>query len=125
MSIKKLAIVSIPVKDQERAKSFYRDVLGLRVTHDDPFMPNGRRIELTPEGAETAITLVTWFDNMPAGCVQGLVLATNDIEAAHQALVARGLQIGSIESASWGRYATFNDLDGNGWIIQQFAASGA
>jgi catechol 2,3-dioxygenase-like lactoylglutathione lyase family enzyme len=61
MTIKYLKIVSIPVKDQEVAKRFYCETLGFGVLMDAPFMPGRRWIELAPAGAETAITLVTWF----------------------------------------------------------------
>ena len=35
-----LAIVSIPVKDQERSKRFYNEVLGFPVTREAAFRPD-------------------------------------------------------------------------------------
>jgi len=122
MKIRRLAIVSIPVRDQERSKAFYRDVLGFQLLVDRPFQGDVRWIQLAPPGAETAITLVTWFEEMPPGCVQGLVLETDDIEGAHRVLSERGLQLDPIDSAPWGRFTTFGDPDGNGWVLQQSAA---
>ena len=122
MKIRRLAIVSIPVRDQERSKGFYRDVLGFQLITDSPFQGDARWIQLAPPGAETAITLVTWFEDMPPGCIQGLVLETDDIEGAYQALSERGLQLDPIADAPWGRYSTFSDPDGNGWVLQQSTA---
>ena len=121
MKIKRIAVVSIPVKDQQAAKAFYRDVLGFAVVRDDPMGPEQRWVQLAPEGSETSITLVTWFSNMQPGGVSGLVLDTDDVAAAHAALQARGLTLSPIEAAPWGQYTTFNDPDGNGWVLQQAA----
>lgn len=124
MRINRIDIVSIPVRDQQAAKSFYKDILGFAVVRDNPMGPDRRWVELAPRGAETSITLVTWFEDMPPGAVQGMVLDTDDIEVTHTELKARGLEISSVEEAPWGKYATFADPDGNGWVLQQ-AAPGA
>jgi catechol 2,3-dioxygenase-like lactoylglutathione lyase family enzyme len=121
MTIKHLKVVSIPVKDQEAARCFYHETLGFDVLMDVPFMPEERWIELAPSGAQTVITLVSWFDAMKPGGVTGLVLETDDIEGDHALLGSRGLEISQIESAQWGRYAVFTDPDGNGWVLQQSA----
>jgi catechol 2,3-dioxygenase-like lactoylglutathione lyase family enzyme len=122
MTIKNLKIVSIPVKDQETAKRFYHETLGFEVLTDQPFMSGARWIELAPPGAQTSITLVTWFDAMKPGGVTGLVLETDNLAEDHARLSQRGLGISAIESAPWGRYATFSDPDGNGWVLQQSTA---
>jgi catechol 2,3-dioxygenase-like lactoylglutathione lyase family enzyme len=119
MTIKNLRIVSIPVKDQDAAKRFYCETLGFKVRRDMPFMPDARWVELAPPRAQTRITLVTWFEAMKPGGVTGLVLETDDIEEDHAVLRGRGLKISAIEAAPWGRYATFSDPDGNGWVLQQ------
>lgn len=119
MKLNRIDIVSIPVKDQQSAKVFYTEVLGFSVTRDNPMGPEQRWIELVLEGAETSITLVTWFDSMPPGSVQGLVLDTDDLLTAHSQLKSKGLDISDVEDAPWGRYATFKDPDGNGWVLQQ------
>jgi catechol 2,3-dioxygenase-like lactoylglutathione lyase family enzyme len=124
MNIRQIAVVSIPVKDQQAAKAFYRDVLDFAVVADSPMGPDQRWVQLAPAGAQTSITLVTWFPNMQPGGITGLVLDTDDIAAAHAELQARGLAISEIDAAPWGQYATFDDPDGNGWVLQQ-AASGA
>jgi catechol 2,3-dioxygenase-like lactoylglutathione lyase family enzyme len=119
MAIKHLKIVSIPVRDQEAAKRFYQETLGFEVRMDAPFMPGARWIELAPAGAQTVLTLVTWFENMKPGGVTGLVLETDDVDGDAALLKERGVEISVIEPAPWGRYATFSDPDGNGWVLQQ------
>lgn len=125
MAIKDIQVVSIPVSDQERAKTFYVETLGFELRSDASFGEGEfqqRWVEVAPAGATTRLTLVTWFPQMPAGSVQGLVLVTDDIQGDFAALKERGLTFASeIESAPWGTYATFSDPDGNGWVLQQNA----
>ncbi len=121
MTIRFVSVVSIPVSDPERAKSFYCETLGFELLTDTPMGPGRRWIHVRPEGAQTSFTLVTWFDAMPPGSLQGVVLDTADVGAAHAELGSRGLALSAIESAPWGRYATFRDPDGNGFVLQQSA----
>lgn len=117
--IKNISIVSLPVEDQPRAKSFYMDVLGFELVADDPMGPNQRWVQLKPPAGVTSITLVTWFEGMPPGSVQGLVLETDDVRADREALAGRGLEITLVDNAPWGEFATFADPDGNGWVLQE------
>jgi catechol 2,3-dioxygenase-like lactoylglutathione lyase family enzyme len=114
-----LAIVSIPVKDQERSKRFYNEVLGFPVMREADFRPDARWIELNIPGTRTNIALVTWFDNMPPGGVRGLVLLSDNLEHSFQTLQARGLETSTVQSAPWGKYLTFSDPDSNGWVMNQ------
>lgn len=113
----KLSIVSIPVADQQAAKAFYRDVLGFSVHREEVMSPEMTWLQMMPPDGDAGITLVTWFDAMPPGSQQGLVMETNDIENARAALMAKGLVISDIGDANWGRWATFTDPDGNGWVL--------
>jgi catechol 2,3-dioxygenase-like lactoylglutathione lyase family enzyme len=117
----KIRVISIPVINQQVALEFYRDVLGARVETDMPFGTDDktRWISMVLPGVETRITLVTWFPQMPPGSLQGIVLATNDISAAHSELKMRGLMISDIKNQPYGRECTFADPDGNGWVLQQ------
>ncbi len=117
----KIRVISIPVINQQVALEFYRDVLGARVEVDMPFDQDGKQrwISMVLPGVDTRITLVTWFPQMPPGSLQGIVLATNDISAAHSELKMRGLMISDIKNQPYGRECTFADPDGNGWVLQQ------
>lgn len=121
MAIQRLAIVSVPVSDQDRAKRFYIGVLGFVEGRDSPFRENARWIEVKPTtGSALTITLVTWFPSMPPGSLRGLVLLADDLDATYETLRNRGLSSATeIQVAPWGRYATFSDPDGNGWVLQE------
>jgi len=119
MTISSFEIVSVPVADQERAKKFYRDTLGFDLVRDEPMGPAGRWIQLAPKGCSTTIALVTWFDTMQAGGLQGVMLNSTDIDRDHEELSAKGLKLTAIEQQPWGRFAMFKDPDGNGWILRQ------
>jgi catechol 2,3-dioxygenase-like lactoylglutathione lyase family enzyme len=119
MTITSFEIVSVPVADQERAKKFYRDVLGFDLLRDEPMGPTGRWIQLAPQGCATTIALVTWFETMRPGGLHGVMLNSSDIDRDHQGLTAKGLQLTQIEQQPWGRFAMFKDPDGNGWILRQ------
>ena len=122
--IKYVDIVSIPVSDQAKARAFYADVLGFEVVRDNPMGPDRRWVEVAPKGAQTSFTLVTWFKDMPAGALRGIVLDTDDLEAEVADLKDRGLETSPVENQPWGRFVTFDDPDGNGFVLQQ-AAPGA
>lgn len=121
MALNNLEFVSVPVSDQERAKRFYADKLGFTVLMDDTFGQGMRWVMLRPPGSGTSITLVTWFGTMPPGSLRGTVLGCDNLEETLGELTARGVTFNEdeIEEAPWGRWKTFDDPDGNGWIVQQ------
>lgn len=117
--INRLDVVSIPVSDQDRAKAFYRDVLGFEELADQRMGPEMRWVQLAPQGADTSVTLVNWFESMPAGSLKGLVLHTATLDADVAALHGKGVETSPITSAPWARYVTLSDPDGNGLVLQQ------
>ena len=119
-----LNIVSIPVTDQSRALHFYTTTLGFTVLEDSPFerVPGeqARWVRLAPRRGGATITLVTWFPTMPPGSVKGNVLETEDLDAAMDTLDRRGVSFTHpVIEAPWARFTSFDDLDGNGWVLQQ------
>jgi catechol 2,3-dioxygenase-like lactoylglutathione lyase family enzyme len=122
MAITQVQLFSVPVSDPERAKTFYVDTLGFTLVSDTMMGEDQRWIQVVPPGAQTSITLVTWFETMPSGSLRGLVLETDDLEGDMQRLHAADVAFDSgIERAPWGQYAQFSDPDGNGLILQQTA----
>jgi catechol 2,3-dioxygenase-like lactoylglutathione lyase family enzyme len=120
MAITHIHLVSLPVTDQDRARQFYLDVLGFDLVRENPMGPDQRWVEVAPRGAQTSITLVTWFPTMPAGSVKGTVLETDDLDGDVAALTAKGVGIdGGIQQQPWGRFVTFDDPDGNGIVLQE------
>ena len=118
----KIAIVSIPVKDQDVSKKFYTEVLGCRVMEEMPMGPAARWIRLEFPGVETRLVLVTWFPQMQPGSLQGLVLITNDIAKTCAELKRHGVAVSEIVRKPYGQEASFSDPDGNGWVLQEPAA---
>ena len=117
-----IEVLSVPVSDQDLAKKFYTETLGFTAEMDSEFAGGSMRwVLLRPPGGGTAITLVTWFDTMPAGSQRGIVLGCADIEQTSAELRERGVTFNedAIEEAPWGRYLTFDDPDGNSWVLQQ------
>lgn len=80
----RIAQIAIAVEDLERAKGFYRDVLGLRHLFDAPpglafFQCGETRLMLSrPEGAESAGSSILYY-------------GVDDVGAAHRALVEAGV----------------------------------
>jgi catechol 2,3-dioxygenase-like lactoylglutathione lyase family enzyme len=121
MALTNLEVISVPVSDQDRAKDFYVNQLGFAEQMDASFGDSMRWVMLRPPGSGTSITLVTWFGTMPAGSLKGSVLGCDDIEKTLDELTARGVTFSEdeIQVAPWGRWKTFDDPDGNGWVLQQ------
>ncbi len=122
MGVQRIQVISVPVSDQEQAKQFYTDKLGFAVVRDGTFGQDMRWVQLRPPDGGTDITLVTWFESMPAGSLKGTVLSCDDVERTVQELAARGVELGEggqVQEAPWGRWVTVDDPDGNSWIVQQ------
>jgi predicted enzyme related to lactoylglutathione lyase len=114
-----IAIVSVPVTDVSRARTFYTDVLGLTLLRDEEMGPDMRWVQLQPQDGGATVALVTWFENLKPGNQQGLMLGVPDIEAEHARLTAAGANVSPVEEQPWGRYTMLQDPDGNGWIVSQ------
>ncbi len=123
MAMRSIQLFSIPVSDQEQARAFYVDTLGWELVRDDPMGPDQRWVQVKPRDSLTSVTLVTRFESMAPGSMRGVVIETDDLEGDHAALQARGVRIDSaIEEAPWGRWVTFDDPDGNGFVLQASSA---
>src|SRR6185312_4453784 len=105
MAITGVQVVSLPVSDQDRAREFYVDVLGMDLLRDAEMGPGMRWVQVAPRGGEATITLVTWFETMPAGSNRGLVLETDALDGAVERLRGRGLDFpDGIQQQPWGRF---------------------
>jgi len=80
----RLAQVAIPVQDLERAKAFYREILGLAHLFDAPpglafFQCGETRLMLSrPEGPETSGRSILYY-------------GVDDVESAYEEMRARGV----------------------------------
>ena len=114
----RLELVQVPVSDVDRAKAFYEQV-GFHADHDHRVTDELRFVQLTPPGSGCSISIGTGLSQMPPGSVEGLQLVVSDIEAAHAALVERGVEVSDVQDFRWGSFVFFSDPDGNGWAVQQ------
>ena len=113
-----VVVVSVPVADQDHAKAFFVESLGFTV-ETDMVTPGMRWLQIAPPAGGASLSLVTWFDAMQPGGLRGVVIATDDIEAMHAQLTERGVDIDEIDDQPWGRFASFRDVDGNGFVLMQ------
>lgn len=129
----KLEVVVIPVSDVDRAKRFYGQ-LGWRLDADFLVGDAFRVVQFTPPGSTTSIHFGERLASTMPGSAVSLFLIVSDIEAAHAELVERGVAVGDVfhrqvgekaESGvdpmrrSYTSYATFQDPDGNSWLLQE------
>jgi catechol 2,3-dioxygenase-like lactoylglutathione lyase family enzyme len=89
--ITEVRTVAVPVTDQDRALDFYVGKLGFEKRMDAPFNGDRRWIEVAPPGSSTTIALAPLPQEGTAGVDTGIRLATQDAEADHSALLARGV----------------------------------
>jgi catechol 2,3-dioxygenase-like lactoylglutathione lyase family enzyme len=128
----KLEVVVIPVSDVDRAKRFYGG-LGWRLDADLVLGPDRRVVQLTPPGSDCSIHFGKGITKAAPGSAQGMILVVYDIESARAELIGHGVDIteafhfganGPVpgsdpEGRSYATRASFNDPDGNGWVLQE------
>jgi catechol 2,3-dioxygenase-like lactoylglutathione lyase family enzyme len=115
----KLELVSVPVGDVDRAKAFYTDKAGFNADHDHTVSDEIRFVQLTPPGSACSIAIGKGVSDAEPGSVRGLQLVVSDIQAAHDDLAGRGVEVSDVQDFPWGRFVFFSDPDGNGWAVQQ------
>ena len=128
----RLELVVVPVSDVDRSKHFYHDQLGFTVDHDTRISDAMRVVQLTPPGSGCSIAIGIGIGLVAAapGSAQGMQLVVSDIEAAHAELVKRDVDVSEIQhfegatrvpgkGGRWNSFIFFNDLDGNGWVVQE------
>jgi catechol 2,3-dioxygenase-like lactoylglutathione lyase family enzyme len=129
----------IPVSDVDRAKEFYAGTLGWNVDVDHRASEDFRVVQLTPPGSAASVTFGTGLTQAAPGSYEGMHLVVSDIEAARDELAGRGVDISEPfhfgaegqtsglhpERADYGSYLTFEDPDGNRWLIQEVRSRAA
>src|SRR5271156_6261504 len=137
----KLEVVVIPVSDVDRAKEFYSR-LGWRLDADRAAGNGFRLIQFTPPGSGSSVQFGANLTSAAPGSAQAMLLIVSDIEAAHQQLVANGVDASEVfhcatgtgcrfpgvdvrvsgphpEHLSYASFVSFKDPDGNGWVLQE------
>jgi catechol 2,3-dioxygenase-like lactoylglutathione lyase family enzyme len=130
----KLEVEIIPVSDVDRSKRFY-ERLGWRFDDDVSPLDGLRIVQFTPPGSGCSVTFGKGITAAAPGSAEG-GLVVSDIEAAHNELVGRGIDATEVwhgppfppearqpgpdpERTSYGSFFSFNDPDGNTWLVQE------
>jgi catechol 2,3-dioxygenase-like lactoylglutathione lyase family enzyme len=126
----KLEVVTLPVSDVDRAMSFYKS-LGWRFDIDLVVSDDLRTVQMTPLHSECSIQFGKGITSAEPGSGQGMILVVDDIDAARDDLVSRGVDVSEVQEArppgldapegerSYFARATFSDPDGNRWVLQE------
>ena len=129
----KLELVLLPVTDVDRSKAFYADRLGFAVHVDHTQSEAFRVVQMDPPGSHCSITFGVGITDATPGSVRGTHLVVEDIVAARELLVGRGLEISEIyhfgpegkadgahpERGKYQSFMDFADPDGNTWVVQE------
>jgi catechol 2,3-dioxygenase-like lactoylglutathione lyase family enzyme len=138
----KLEVVMLAVSDVDRAKAFYEKV-GWRVDIDIT-VGDFRGVQVTPHNSQASIIFGKGVTSAKPGSTHNLVLAVDNIDAARDDLVARGVDVSEVfhyaagpfndtvenarvagrdpEGRSYFSFASFEDPDGNGWLLQEITS---
>ena len=118
MAVEKILMFTMAVTDMAKAKEFYADKLGFKVTQD--YGQGGQHwVSLAAPGGGASLNLTTMHENMKPGTMK-LYLSTPDIEATYKELKAAGVEPTSeIADDGWGKWFGISDPDSNQWLIVQ------
>jgi len=135
----KLEVVVIPVSDVDRAKRFYLS-MGWRLDADFASGDMWRVVQVTPPGSPCSFFIGKGLTQATPGSAPGLLLMVDDIEAARAELIGHDVEVSEVfhfegglhftgtqgrlpgpdpERRSYSTFASFNDPDGNGWVLQE------
>jgi hypothetical protein len=113
----------------------------------DHTTPAGLRVvQLTPPGSATAIIIGNEITDAAPGSLRELQLVVADIHDARERLIAVGVEVSEVfhdaggvfhhagtaervvgpdpRRRSYGSFASFEDPDGNGWVLQEVTQRG-
>ena len=135
----KLEVVMLDVSDVDRAKAFYEN-LGWRVDIDIT-IGDFRGVQVTPHNSEASIIFGKGITSAKPGSRHNLILAVDNIDAARNDLIARGVDVSEVFHWAAGpfndtvenprvagrdpegrSYFSFASFDGSGW--ERLAAPG-
>jgi len=130
----RLEVDVIPVSDVEISKEFYQS-LGWRFDDDASPADDIRIVQFTPPGSNCSVTFGKGITAAAPGSAEAGLTVT-DIEAAHDELLSRGINVSDVwhgapfppearlsgpdpAHTSYGSFCSFNDPDGNAWLVQE------
>ncbi|HWL65575.1 MAG TPA: VOC family protein [Actinomycetota bacterium] len=110
--------VGIYVSDQDRAKKFWMEHIGLQLIQDTPMGEGAgvpRWIEVAPEDKSVVLVLFTPEGAESfVGTFSNVIFHCDDIQKTYEELTGKGVEFQDIPRKEfWGWWATFKDSDGN------------
>jgi len=119
--VNKLKMLLIVVSDMPKAKAFYADTLGLKITKDYRQDDDHWWVSLAFPDGGASMNLSTYRENVTPGTLS-LYLVTSDVGAAHQALSDRGAQVSDVQDDLYGpgsgvKWFNLHDPDGNQVLV--------
>jgi catechol 2,3-dioxygenase-like lactoylglutathione lyase family enzyme len=136
----RLEVVVLPVADVDRAKDFYTK-LGWRQDADFSAGADFRVVQLTPPGSLCSVIFGTGITSAAPGSLDSLMLVVTDIDKAREELIGHGVSASEVfhdaggvfhhagtnarvpgpdpERRSYSSWVSFEDPDGNGWLLQE------
>jgi catechol 2,3-dioxygenase-like lactoylglutathione lyase family enzyme len=129
-----LEVAIIPVSDVEQSKQFYKG-LGWRLDSDVAPADGVRIVQFTPPRSGCSVTFGKGITAAAPGSAAG-GLIVSDIDAAHDELASHGVDVTGVwhgapfppqarlsgrdpKRTSYGSFFSFNDPDGNTWLVQE------
>src|SRR6185295_15034447 len=88
----KLEVITIPVSDVDRAKSFYES-LGWRLDADFDLGSGIRVVQFTPTHSDCSVSFGSGIVKAQPGSVERMEIVVSDIEAARADLISRGVDV--------------------------------
>ncbi|GHO43483.1 glyoxalase superfamily protein [Ktedonospora formicarum] len=120
----KIELISVPVTDIDRAKTFYTELIGFHADHDHRVNEHLRFVQLTPPGSACSICLGEGITNMQPGTMESITMVVSDAQAAREELLKRGAPVSEVDVQPWGNFVYFSDPDGNKWALQELPKRG-
>jgi len=120
--IGEISLIAVPSDDVDKQIAFYES-LGFEKRTDVPFGGQYRWVEVYPPSGSTGIALAPPPPGSEAGSKEtGIILNTDDIDAAHAELKAKGVDVDAevsrmgdpVPPMFW-----FRDTEGNSLLIVQ------
>jgi catechol 2,3-dioxygenase-like lactoylglutathione lyase family enzyme len=135
-----LEVIVIPVSDVERAKRFYVG-LGWRLDAEFSSGDDFGVVQITPPHSPCSIIFGKGVTAAAPGSNKGLMLVVSDVAAARAELIGKGVKVSEVfhdeggvfvhagtkgrvagpdpKGRSYCSWASFEDPDGNGWLMQE------
>jgi catechol 2,3-dioxygenase-like lactoylglutathione lyase family enzyme len=126
------------VRDVDRSLQFYAEGCGFHLDVDYRPSETFRVVQLTPPGSACSIQIGLGLSDASPGTSQNVCLVVNNVEAARQELVDRGVNVENLRHKSsiddwsgdtqegldpqrrdYATFASFADPDGNTWDLQE------